>query len=37
MTEKVIVRIEQLARRAGIAPLPPPIEGEFTVVPGEAT
>jgi hypothetical protein len=38
MTEQVIARIEQLARRAGIASLPAPIEGEFTVVPaGEAT
>jgi hypothetical protein len=37
MTEKVIARIEQLARRAGVVPLPPPIEGEFTVVSGETT
>jgi len=30
--ERVIQRIEALARRAGIVVLPPPIEGEFTVV-----
>jgi hypothetical protein len=32
MTEQVIARIEQLARRAGIASLPAPIDGEFKVV-----
>lgn len=36
-TQKVLERIEELARRAGIPALPPPIEGEFTVVPGETT
>jgi len=34
--ERAIQRIEALARRAGIPALPPPIEGEFTVVPDEA-
>jgi hypothetical protein len=32
MTEKVLDRIEQLARRAGVVSLPAPIEGEFAVV-----
>jgi|SRR6516164_5888036 hypothetical protein len=32
MTEKVLERIEQLARRAGVVSLPAPIEGEFAVV-----
>jgi phage terminase small subunit len=32
MTEQVLDRIEQLARRAGIASLPAPIEADFKVV-----
>jgi len=36
MTQKVLDKIEALARRAGIAALPAPIEGEFKVV-SEAT
>jgi hypothetical protein len=32
MTEAVLDRIEQLARRAGIAALPAPIDADFKVV-----
>jgi hypothetical protein len=32
LTEQVIARIEELARRAGVAALPAPIDAEFAVV-----
>jgi phage terminase small subunit len=32
-TKEVLARIEELARRAGIPQLPPPIDAEFSVVP----
>jgi hypothetical protein len=37
LTEQVIARIEELARRAGVAalPAPAPIDGDFVVVPNE--
>ncbi|HUI12559.1 MAG TPA: hypothetical protein VL048_03705 [Xanthobacteraceae bacterium] len=34
-TEKVLARIEELAARAGVRELPPPIDAEFSVVPVE--
>jgi len=33
MTQKVLDKIEALARRAGVVSLPAPIEGEFSIVP----
>jgi phage terminase small subunit len=35
-TEKVMARIHELAQRAGLQKLPPPIDAEYTVIEGDA-